>query len=192
MGRLSSATSLSGFDARFRSLEQAAPGRQRGEDGHDTILAEISFINPVGVGAGPADGVRLRSARARGDRDPAPVTVRRSAATAGPRTSPFEPEKESDRHFVTDAGNKLDTGCIYRSSGPIEFDIDVTRTLGPLKADGTLANADELIAAGVLGPTATLTMPGYDVDSGASARPTCSRSETGSSSTARTSASSPA
>ena len=67
-----------------------------------------------------------------GDRDPAPVTVRRSATTAGPRTSPFEPEKESDRHFVTDAGNKLDTGCIYRSSGPIEFAIDVTRTLGPL------------------------------------------------------------
>ena len=62
-----------------------------------------------------------------GDRDPPPVTVRYSAATAGPRTSPFEPEKESDRNFVTDAGNKLDTGCIYRSSGPIEFDIDVTR-----------------------------------------------------------------
>lgn len=106
-----------------------------------------------------------------GDRDPAPVTVRRSAATAGPRTSPFEPEKESDRNFVTDAGNKLDTGCIYRSSGPIEFDIDVTRTLGPLNPDGTLANADELIAAGVLGPTATLTMPGFDVDSGAAATP---------------------
>ncbi len=103
-----------------------------------------------------------------GDRDPEPITVRRGAATAGPRTSPFEPQKESDRNFVTDAGNKLDTGCIYRSSGPIEFDIDVTRYLGPLKADGTLANADELIAAKVLGPTATLSMPGYDVDSGAS------------------------
>jgi triacylglycerol lipase len=106
-----------------------------------------------------------------GDRDPAPVTVRRGAATAGPRTSPFEPQKESDRNFVTDAGSKLDTGCIYRSSGPIEFDIDVTRYLGPLKADGTLANADALIAAGLLGPTATLSMPGYDVDSGAAPTP---------------------
>ena len=106
-----------------------------------------------------------------GDRDPAPVTVRRGAATAGPRTSPFEPEKESDRNFVTDAGNRLDTGCIYRSSGPIEFDIDVTRYLGPLKADGTLANADDLIKAGLLGPTATLTMPGFDVDSGAAPTP---------------------
>jgi len=106
-----------------------------------------------------------------GDRDPGPITVRRGAATAGPRTSPFEPQKESDRNFVTDAGNKLDTGCIYRSSGPIEFDIDVTRYLGPLKADGTLANADALIAAGLLGPTATLSMPGYDVDSGAAPTP---------------------
>ena len=97
--------------------------------------------------------------------------MRRGAATAGPRTSPFEPEKESDRNFVTDAGNKLDTGCIYRSSGPIEFDIDVTRYLGPLKPDGTLVNADDLIKAGVLGPTATLTMPGFDVDSGAAATP---------------------
>ena len=86
-----------------------------------------------------------------GDRDPAPVTVRRGAATAGPRTSPFEPQKESDRNFVTDAGSKLDTGCIYRSSGPIEFDIDVTRYLGPLKADGTLANADALINGRVAG-----------------------------------------
>ena len=97
--------------------------------------------------------------------------MRYSAATAGPRTSPFEPQKESDRNFVTDAGNKLDTGCIYRSSGPIEFDIDVTRYLGPLNPDGTLANADDLIKAGVLGPTATLTMPGFDVDSSAAATP---------------------
>ena len=34
-----------------------------------------------------------------------------------------------------------------------------------------MANADDLIKAGVLGPTATLTMPGFDVDSGAAATP---------------------
>lgn len=86
---------------------------------------------------------------------------------SGPRTSPFNPPEANDHSFVTDAAPKLDTGCIFRSSGPIVYNIEITRHAGELNADGTLKNAAALVAAGLLSPTATLIMPAFDVDSGA-------------------------
>jgi triacylglycerol lipase len=91
-----------------------------------------------------------------------------AAAASGPRTSPFDPPEDNDHSFVTDAAPKLDTGCIYRSSGPIIFNVEITRHVGDLNPDGTLKNAAALVAAGLLSPTATLIMPAFDVDSGAS------------------------
>lgn len=91
------------------------------------------------------------------------VTV--TQATTATRTSPFAPPDDSDHSFSTDDAPKLDTGCIFRSSGPIIFNIEIKRFVGRLKADGTLADADKLINAGAISPTVKLIMPGFDVDS---------------------------
>ncbi len=105
-------------------------------------------------------------------RTPRSAIINRSAsATAAARvgTSPFDPPKQNDHLFVTDTAPKLDTGCIFRSSGPITFDIEITRALAltsnDLNSDGTLKNAKALVDAGLLSPTATLSMPGFDIDS---------------------------
>lgn len=92
-------------------------------------------------------------------------------ATNGPRTSPFAPPQESDSTFVTDAASTLDTGCRFNSSGPIRFEIKITRYVGPVNADGTLQNVDQLISNNVISATATLLMPAYDVDYGAASNP---------------------
>lgn len=94
--------------------------------------------------------------------------VRVSAAAAVFRTSPFDPPDESDISYFTDVAPKLDTGCIFRSSGPIVYNVEIKRYLGELNPDGTLKNAAALVAAGLVSPTVKLIMPGFDVDSGAS------------------------
>jgi triacylglycerol esterase/lipase EstA (alpha/beta hydrolase family) len=94
-----------------------------------------------------------------------------AAAATGPRTSPFEPPKANDHSFVTDAAPGLDTGCTYRSAGPLVFNIEITRYAGELNPDGTLKDAAALVAAGLLSPTATLIQPAFDVDSNATPPP---------------------
>ena len=79
-------------------------------------------------------------------------------------TSPFEPPKADDITFVVDRGAGLDTGCTFRSGGPLTFDIKVTRFVGEVNADGTLKDASTLVANSIVSPTATLRMPGFDVD----------------------------
>jgi triacylglycerol esterase/lipase EstA (alpha/beta hydrolase family) len=88
---------------------------------------------------------------------------------AATRTSPFDPPEDSDHSFSTDDAPKLDTGCIFRASGPIVFNIEIKRFVGELNSDGTLADADKLIASGALSKTAKLIMPGFDVDSSSTA-----------------------
>lgn len=80
------------------------------------------------------------------------------------RTSEFRPEKEDDTLFVVDDGGGLDTGCTYREGGPLTIHILIRRYVGPVKADGTLQNPDQLVGEGVLSSTAHLRMPVYDVD----------------------------
>jgi len=89
----------------------------------------------------------------------------------GPRTSPFEPPKEDDKTFVTDSAPTLDTACRFNNSGPITFGVKVTRFVGPVNADGTLQNVDELISNSVVSATATLLMPAFDVDFDAASNP---------------------
>ncbi len=99
----------------------------------------------------------------------AATTLNAPAVTAsGPRTSPFNPPTGTDHSFFRDSGPKLDTGCIFRSQGPIFYSVEIERVAGELNADGTLKDAAALVAAGLLSPTAKLIMPAYDVDSSAS------------------------
>ncbi|HEY6390909.1 MAG TPA: hypothetical protein VIX89_06515 [Bryobacteraceae bacterium] len=89
-------------------------------------------------------------------------------ATSFPRahsgSSPWDPETASDTNFVIDRASGLDTGCVFRSSGPLRFSVAVDRYVGPTNADGTLKDAAGLIAAGVVSAKARLRMPAYDVD----------------------------
>lgn len=85
-------------------------------------------------------------------------------ATNGPRSSPFDPGEESDRRFVVDAATGLDTGCTFRSGGPLEFDVEITRYVGEVDGNNDLVDPAGLVGNGVLSGTATLTMPAFDVD----------------------------
>lgn len=87
-------------------------------------------------------------------------------AAAAVRTSPFDPPDASDISFFTDAAPKLDTGCTFRSGGPLVYHIEIKRYVGELNPDGTLKDAAALVAAGLLSPTVKLIMPGFDIDSG--------------------------
>ncbi|HEY6187853.1 MAG TPA: hypothetical protein VIW80_09255 [Pyrinomonadaceae bacterium] len=108
---------------------------------------------------------------AQGDRQQSTTKVGAPTANIGTRSSPFPPPKENDITFVTDDGATLDTACRYNSSGPITFEIKITRYVGPVNADGTLQNVDQLISNNVISPTATLLMPAYDVDYSAQSNP---------------------
>jgi hypothetical protein len=87
--------------------------------------------------------------------------------TNGPRSSPFDPGEESDRRFVVDDAPGLDTGCTFRSGGPLEFDVEITRYVGEVDGDHNLVEPTVLVGNDIVSATATLTMPAFDVDSGA-------------------------
>ncbi|MCK4342100.1 MAG: hypothetical protein KAY37_10305 [Phycisphaerae bacterium] len=89
--------------------------------------------------------------------DPPPISLRETS-------SPFEPPEVDDRTYVINEGPGLDTGCSFRSEGPLVFNVPVTRYAGPTNADGTLQNAAQLVQRGLIGRYATLIMPAYDVD----------------------------
>lgn len=70
-------------------------------------------------------------------------------------SSPFNVPPTSDTVFAVDEAPGLDTGCTFRSGGPLVFDIEVTRYLGDIQT---------LLANGLLKDTARLQMPAFDVD----------------------------
>jgi pimeloyl-ACP methyl ester carboxylesterase len=80
------------------------------------------------------------------------------------RSSPFDPPETTDTTFVIDNSLKLDGFCKYKDEGPITFEIEVARYVGELNSDGTLKDAVELVAKGLLSETAILTIPAHDVD----------------------------
>lgn len=69
--------------------------------------------------------------------------------------SGFPPPKQNDTTFVVDDSPALDTGCTYESAGPFEFNIKVGRVIG---------NLADLKAAGLIGDSATIEMPAFDVN----------------------------
>lgn len=93
------------------------------------------------------------------------------AAPAAAGSSPFEAPPPTDRAFVADQGPLLDTDCLYRSGGPIEFEIEVTRVVGEVNGDGTLRDPATLIANKVVSATASLKLPAFDVDYDAEVEP---------------------
>ncbi|MEE2023961.1 esterase/lipase family protein [Alkalimonas mucilaginosa] len=82
-------------------------------------------------------------------------------------SSPFEPPEERLGVYVVNSGPGLDTGCTFRSGGPLLIDLPVPTVVNPneLNADGTLRNPQKLIERGVVGAQAVLSMPVWDVDS---------------------------
>lgn len=81
---------------------------------------------------------------------------------AGQQSSPFAVPAKNDVTFIVNSGPGLDTGCTFRSGGPLFFSIPVDRHLG---------NVTRLIQSGAIKPTATLRMPAFDVDFNGSAPP---------------------
>jgi hypothetical protein len=79
-------------------------------------------------------------------------------------SSPFPTPTPTDTRFIVDEDAGLDTGCTFRSEGSLKFKVKVKRYFGALSGDGTLADAQALVANGVLSQYATLQMPAYDVD----------------------------
>ncbi len=100
--------------------------------------------------------------------NPASTAIQKSLQTspaAHVGSSPFNPPTATDTNFVVDTGQSgLDTGCTYRSGGPLRFTIAVDRVVGDVNADGTLVSPQTLIANGVVSQFATLRMPAFDVD----------------------------
>jgi pimeloyl-ACP methyl ester carboxylesterase len=93
------------------------------------------------------------------------------AVAPGPVTSPIKPESITDWRFVVNGGQGLDTGCTYRSGGPLKITIPVDRVVGgdgAVDSEGSLINAQYLVERGVVGKNATLRMPVFDIDLGGS------------------------
>lgn len=81
-------------------------------------------------------------------------------------TSPFEPPEEELGVYVVNSGSGLDTGCTYRSGGPLRIQLEVPATMNPaeLNPDGTLKDASKLINNKVIGEYATISFPTFDID----------------------------
>jgi triacylglycerol esterase/lipase EstA (alpha/beta hydrolase family) len=97
----------------------------------------------------------------------ASTPIQSLAAPPGPVTSPIKPESVTDWRFVVNGGQGLDTGCTYRSGGPLKITIPIDRVVGgdgAVDSQGSLINAQYLVERGVVGKYATLRMPVYDID----------------------------
>lgn len=79
-------------------------------------------------------------------------------------SSPFSPPDEEDTLFVMDRGTGLDTGCTFRSGGPLRIRLLVKRFVGDVNADGTLRDPGGMVARGYISPKAHLRLPAYDID----------------------------
>ncbi|WP_338761395.1 alpha/beta hydrolase [Massilia sp. METH4] len=100
----------------------------------------------------------------------APLAALIAAACAAPAsaqtTSPFEPPEEKLGVYVVNAGSGLDTGCTFRSEGPLRIRIPLPKVVNDaqLNGDGTLKDPGKLVSNGVLSAQATIRFPVYDID----------------------------
>lgn len=97
------------------------------------------------------------------------LTLAASSAAApalAQTTSPFPPPDEKLGIYVANSGPGLDTGCTYRSGGPLLIKIPVPKVVNDrqLNPDGTLVDAAKLVSNGVLSAQATIRFPVYDID----------------------------
>jgi triacylglycerol lipase len=94
---------------------------------------------------------------------PAPDRLRAQAASHS-GSSPFNPPDEDDTLFVSDTGGGLDTGCTFRTGGPLRIKIEVKRYVGPISGNGYLTDPQGLVSRGLLTPKAKLILPVFDID----------------------------
>ena len=85
-----------------------------------------------------------------------------SRALGRVQSSPFPPPEANDQTFVIDDGPGLDTGCTFRSGGPLVFSIKVNRVVGDVA---------QLLANDMISENAVLRMPAFDVDFDANVPP---------------------
>jgi triacylglycerol lipase len=88
-------------------------------------------------------------------------------------SSPFQPPEEKLGVYVTNSGPGLDSGCTFRSGGPLIINIDVPKVVNDsqINPDGTLKNPNELVQRGIIAQKAIVNFPVFDIDSGASVSP---------------------
>ena len=97
-------------------------------------------------------------------REARPQGKTRLSTLAHSGSSPFDPPKEDDTLFVIDSGSGLDTGCTYRSGGPLVIKVKVKRVVGAVGGDGYLSDPQGMIQRGLISPRAKLIMPAFDID----------------------------
>ena len=115
----------------------------------------LAFASVALIGVAPAS--------AQDSRHP-PAIPRAFAAVGHVGASPFDPPTATDTHFVVDQAPGLDTGCTFRSGGPLRFSVKIDRVVGQVNADGTLADPVTLVNNKVVSKFVTLRMPAFDVD----------------------------
>ncbi|MDE2368302.1 MAG: hypothetical protein KGN16_04965 [Burkholderiales bacterium] len=86
--------------------------------------------------------------------------------SAAQTSSPFPPPAQDMGKYVINSGSGLDTGCTFRSGGPllIRFAVPSPVNETQLNADGTLKDPGGMVAAKVVGQRAKISFPVYDVD----------------------------
>ncbi len=70
----------------------------------------------------------------------------------------------SDTFVVNDADSSTIDLFLFRSQGPIVIDVPIRRYVAPTDANGFLANVDDLVRRGIVGATAAIHFPAFDVD----------------------------
>ncbi len=134
-------------------------------------VAQVSSLSPhtgpgdlpVPVGPAPAVDEGIAGSRGLSDvADPPPAPELGGSCS----TSPFAPPDtdEDDTVFVVDCGAGLDTGCTFRSGGPLVIQLPIGRYLGETNGDGTLAFPATMHANHIVSLFAKLRLPAYDVD----------------------------
>jgi triacylglycerol lipase len=88
---------------------------------------------------------------------------------AAQTTSPFIPPQEKLGTYVLNSGGGLDTGCTFRSGGPliVRFPVPATMNHNEVDAQGLLTNPNKLIGSSIIASTARIRFPVFDIDSGA-------------------------
>lgn len=81
-------------------------------------------------------------------------------------SSPFTPPEEELGIYTVNSGSGLDTGCTYKTGGPLVIQLDVPATMNPAELDGNgrLKDPQKLIQNKVIGATAKISFPTYDID----------------------------
>ncbi len=89
------------------------------------------------------------------------------SAWAGAQTSsPFPPPEQDMGKYVKNSGGGLDTGCTFRSGGPlvVRFTVPSPVNKTQLNGDGTLKDPAAMVAAKVVGQRAKISFPVFDID----------------------------